>query len=250
VQSAQLGAGLDADLLHQGGPGLAVGSECVRLATRAVQREHPLRMQLLAQRLVQHQRLQLSYDIAMAARIQVDVDRQLHGRQPQLLQPPDLGGGERLTGDIVERRATPQGQCLTRPAACDEPLEARDVELVGAEPQLVPVPAREDLLAIARRGQRLAQLRHVELHQLGGRRRRPLTPQRVDQAIGRHRRAGVQRKHGQQRARLARANGDRPLIDAGLHGSQESDVHCASLRRHYAPAAAGSTAVNRRCHGR
>ena len=250
VQPAQLGAGLDADLLHQRGPGLTVGSERVGLAARAVQREHPLRMQLLAQRLVQHQRLQLSYNVAMAARIQVDVDRQLHGRQPQLLQPPDLGGGERLTGDVIERRATPQGQCLTRPSACDEPLEACDVELVGAEPQLVPVPAREDLLAVAGRGQRLAQLRHMELHELRGRRRRPLAPQRVDQAIGRDGRAGMERQHRQQRPRLARANSDRPLIDAGLHGSQESDVHCASLCRHYARAVAGSTALYRRCHRR
>jgi hypothetical protein len=60
----------------------------------------------------------------------------------------------------------------------------------------------------------------------------------------------MERQHRQQRPRFARANSDRPPIDAGLHGSQESDVHCASLCRHYARAVGGSTALYRRGHRR
>ena len=76
---------------------------------------------------------------------------------------------------------------------------------------------------------RLAQLRHVQLDQLDGRRRRSLAPQAVDQAIRRHGRAGVERQQRQQRARLARADGDRTSIDVGLHGSQEPNVHRAAF---------------------
>ena len=153
------------------------------------------------------------------------LDRQLDGRQPQLLQPADRGGGERLAGDVVERGPAPQGERLARPPAGHEPLEARDVEVVGSEPQLVAVTAREDLPRRRRRGERLAQLRHVKLDELDGRRRRPLAPQALDQAVGRDGRPGVEREQREQRARLARADGDRTPIDAGLHGSQEPDVH-------------------------
>ena len=41
----------------------------------------------------------------------------------------------------------------------------------------------------------------------------------------------MEREHRKQSTRLARANGNRTPLDAGLHGSQESDVHCASLDR-------------------
>ena len=155
----------------------------------------------------------------MASRLEVALYRELDGPEPQLVQPPDLGGGERLAGDVVERRPAPQRQRLARPPAGHEPLEARHVELVGREPQLVPVAAREDVRAVAGRGQRLAQLRHVELHELRRGSRWRVAPEAVDQAIRRHRRAGVEREHRQQRARLARANGDGSPVDAGLHGS-------------------------------
>lgn len=36
------------------------------------------------------------------------LDRQLDHSDPQLHQPPDLGGGERLVRDLIERRPPPQ----------------------------------------------------------------------------------------------------------------------------------------------
>jgi hypothetical protein len=218
VEPAQLGAGLDADLLDQRGPGRAVGLERVGLAAAAVQREHPLRVQPLAQRLCEHQRLELADHVAVASRLEVALDRELGGAQPQLFQPADLGGGERLAGDVVERGPAPQRQRLARPPGGDEPLEARHVELVGCEPQLVTVATRDDVHAVAGRGERLAQLRHVELHELRGGGRRRVAPEAVDQPVRRHRRAGVEREHRQQRARLARADGDGTPVDAGLYG--------------------------------
>ena len=59
LEGAQLGARLDADLLDERAPGAAVGLERVRLAAAAVQREHQLRAQVLAQRLLGDGGLQL-----------------------------------------------------------------------------------------------------------------------------------------------------------------------------------------------
>ena len=131
VQPPQLRAGLDAHALDERRPGLPVRLQRVRLAAGAVQREHPLRVQRLPQRLLEHEPLELADHLAVPAGGEVELDRQLDGRQPQLLQPADLGGGERLAGDVVERGAAPQGERLARPAAGHEPLEARDVEVVG-----------------------------------------------------------------------------------------------------------------------
>lgn len=51
----------------------------------------------------------------MAAGGELGVDRQLRGRDPQLLEATDLGARERLVGDIRERLAAEQRE--RRPAA-------------------------------------------------------------------------------------------------------------------------------------
>ena len=116
MQSPQLRSGLDAAGLDEDGASVAIGLERIGLAARAVQGQHPLRVQRLAQRLLEDQSLELADALAVAAGGQVMVDRELDRRQPQLLEPADLGGGERLAGDVVERRTAPQGERLARRA--------------------------------------------------------------------------------------------------------------------------------------
>ena len=106
----------------------AVGGERVGLPAAAVQRQHPLRVQPLAQRLGGDERLELADHLAVPALVEVVLDRELERRQPQLLQPPDLGARERLVGDVVERRAAPQRQRLARRAARHQPLEPRRID--------------------------------------------------------------------------------------------------------------------------
>src|SRR3954452_20168739 len=64
-------------------------------------------------------------------------------------------------------RPPPEPQRVARRAARHELLEAPRVELAVAEAQLVPAPARDDLRAVVAVGDRLAQLRDVELDHLG-----------------------------------------------------------------------------------
>ena len=116
VQPPQLGAGLDADLLDERRARVAVGLERLGLAPGAVQREHPLRVQPLAQRVLGDERLELADHLGVPAGREVGVDRHLGRAQPQLLEPADLGGGERLVGDVGQRLAAPQRERLARRA--------------------------------------------------------------------------------------------------------------------------------------
>ena len=102
--------------LDQRGARLAVGGQRLGLAAGAVQREHALGVQALAQRMRGDQRVELADHLGVAARREVGVDRALGRAQPQLLEPADLGGRERLVGDVGERVAAPQRERLARRA--------------------------------------------------------------------------------------------------------------------------------------
>ena len=69
----------------------------------------------------------------MPARAQVVLDRELERRQAQLVESVDLGGRERLIGDIIERRAAPQLQRLARRALGDQALEPLCIDRAGAD---------------------------------------------------------------------------------------------------------------------
>ena len=127
------------------GPRAPKGLERLGLATGAVQAEHQLAAEPLAQRMLPHERLQLADDLGMTARGELGVDPLLERGQPQLLQPHDLRLGERLIREVRERRPAPQRQRLAqhlrralriRAAGLrDKPLEPREVELGRIDPQ-------------------------------------------------------------------------------------------------------------------
>ena len=230
MQPSQVRPGLDADLLDQRSARLAVRLQRLGLAAGAVEREHPLRVQALAQRLLRQQRLQLGQHLAVAPGIEVLVDRDLERGRPQLLQAPDLRCGERLVGDVGQRRSVPQAQRLARGALSEQPLEAAGIHPAAAELQLVAAPVRGDRVGLPLRGHRLAQLRNVELHHLGRRGRRLVAPEPVDQPLGRNGRAGVEREHGEQGARLRAAEGDPAIAKAQPPRVQAAGSASASLR--------------------
>ena len=98
-----------------------------------------------------------------------------------------------------------------------------DVDVVGREPQLVAVPARDDRRAVAARRQRLAQLRDVELDQLaavaGGRsphspsiRRSVETVARRGAPASRAARAACRRRGRPARPSTLASTGPRTLI--------------------------------------
>ena len=201
-------AGLEPELVGQLLTGGAVDVQRLGLAARAVERQHELAAQTLAQRVRRDQRLQLADQVGMPAAGQLGVDALLERRQPQLLEPQDLRLRERLVGEVGERRAPPQGQRLAQlrggssglgpPRLGAQALEHRDVQLVRFDVQHVAGRARGQPL-----GAELAPVAHdVALDALGRGGRRRLAPQLADQPVGGDDLVRVQQQERQQRPLL------------------------------------------------
>src|SRR5262249_34454638 len=137
VEVTQLAARLDAKLTDQRGAGRLVGVERLGLASRAVEREHQRQPQALAQRMLGHQRLELSDELDVVATLEVAVDPLLQAAQAQLLQARDLRLGEPLLGKIGERRTTPQRERLLEAALVTQLPEAGEVEVLRRDAQHV-----------------------------------------------------------------------------------------------------------------
>ena len=233
---AQLGPRLEAYLLDERAPRRGVGLERLGLAPAAIEREHEVGGEPLAQRVVIDELLELADDLGMAAGFEVRFDAQLERRDPLLVQARDLGGGEGLGRELGERLAAPQCQRHAqdrggllglavghRPAGLlDELLEALGVELAIAHAQRVAGLGRREDVRIA---ERLAQARDVHLDRLHGAARRVLAPQRERQPLGAHRLVGVQEQDGEHRPRLVAAKRDLARGTADRDRPEDQKVH-------------------------
>ena len=161
LQSLKRRARSEAELLIQRAARLVVGLESVGLAPGAVERQHQLPPQPLAQWVVADQRLQLAHQLGRSAECEVGLDPILYRVQAQLLEARDLRLCERVVGEIRIGRAPPQLEGLRersrrgrrvsglgrRPAVAQQPREATGVELVGLDAQHVPGGAGDQQLA-------------------------------------------------------------------------------------------------------
>src|SRR5699024_6249286 len=86
--------------------------ERVRLAAAAVEREHQLASQTLAQRMLRDARLELGDDRAVASEPEGRLESPLDGLETKLLEVPDLALGEVRERELGKGRAAPKGQRL------------------------------------------------------------------------------------------------------------------------------------------
>ena len=86
---------------------LVVDGEGFGVTPRAIQRQHELGAQTLAQRMLAHQRDQLGRQRRLLAKGQVGLDSGLDCVEPQLVEPTDLLGCERLVVEAVQWTAAP-----------------------------------------------------------------------------------------------------------------------------------------------
>ncbi len=96
LEAAQLGPGLDPDLLGQGAVGGAVALHGLGLAPGAVKRQHALGVEALVGGVLCDQRLETADHVVVASRRELGVDRELDRAQVKLLEAADLGSRERL----------------------------------------------------------------------------------------------------------------------------------------------------------
>jgi hypothetical protein len=242
LELAQPLAGLDAELGDERATGLLVGLERVGLAIAAVEREHQLRAQALAVRVLADQALERADDIGVLAEREARVDELLERGHVKLLEPADLALRETLVREVGERRAAPQRQrllercgggagaagCELARAVAEQPLEAVAVEQLGRERELVAVLARQQRQGVAVRGRTrecLAQARDLDVHHLGGGRRRRLAEQLVDQPLHREHLVGVEQQQREQRALPDSAERDRAPLVEHFERSEDVEVH-------------------------
>ena len=133
--------------------------------------------------------------------------------------------GERRPAEERERLAEQSRRVGRRLLARErhERLEALEVELARLERDRVAGRTRDDRVA---RPERVAQPGDVDLERLGGRRRRILAPQHVDQPVRRHRLLPPrEQQRRQQRALLGRPELDRPVRPDDAERPQDRELH-------------------------
>ena len=126
---------------------LYIRVQCLGLATGPIQGEHPLSVEPLAQRVLSDESLQPRKHVLTLR--EPGLDRQLGSPDPQLVEPTDLRGRERLTGDIGQGGAAPQREGSS--AAWFDPASR-------------PAPARRAARNTRRRRRRRRRAAHIHDH--------------------------------------------------------------------------------------
>ena len=102
LEPLQGGPGFQAELADHHLAGRPVGAERFGLPSAAVQGEHQLAVQALAQRVHRDQCLELADDVGVTAEGQVGLDPVFGRAEPEFLQPPGLHLRERLAAEVAE----------------------------------------------------------------------------------------------------------------------------------------------------
>ncbi len=238
---------------------MLVGAQGVGLPATAVQGDHQLAPQPLAERMPGGQALELADHGRVGADRQVGVDAVLDGGEPGLGQPHALGPGPPLRGQAGERFAAHE---VERCPQVDD-RAARIVREPGPRPghELVEpfevgaeVVRREGVAGIGRRdrlagkvgGEAPAQARDQDLQRVGRLPGRVVAVEDVDQAVRGHDLAALDRQGGQQQLQLlARHRHDRAVVGDDLDGPEQSDLHEGPRYRPRRQRSAGVVAVSR-----
>jgi len=188
--------------------------------------------------------LSSAHHVGVAAEPELRIDQLLERGEAKLFETGDLALGEALVRGVGERRAAPERQRTFErgggavrvaggeliAAGGHEVLESVGVEVLALDRQLVAALARHDraragVVVTPSRRERLSQSRDLDVQELGGRGRRPLAPQLVDQPVRGERLVGVQQQQGEQRSLPAPAERNRPALVEDLERTEDVEVH-------------------------
>jgi hypothetical protein len=122
LPAAEFRARLDAQLLDQRPAGILVGLQRLRLPAGVGQRLHELGMQVLAQRVLSGQLVQLGHQPGVLAELEVSLDAVFEHLQPELFQPRHELVPQHLAGHVEQGFCAPQPQRLGRRAGRGRPL--------------------------------------------------------------------------------------------------------------------------------
>ena len=217
---------------------VVVGGERLGLAVAAIQREHLLAAQALAQGLLGDELGELVNQDGVAAEREVGVDAVLGRAQPAVVEPRRGRRDRFLVREVRQGGAAPERErvaqqrggrrCVAVGQRCP-PARREDLELGGvdrAREQRVAVPAGDELVL----AERLAQRGHEVVQAARGAGRGVFAPQEVHQPLSVEHFAGVQRQHGEQQplAALAECHDAGAVVD--LQRAEDQVAHAALAR--------------------
>ena len=199
------------------------------MPARPVERDHQLRDEALAVRVLPDERAELGDDADMAAELQLRVELLLERPQAKLLEAIRL----RSERDIGQRRAAPEPRPLERQgdsalvlagggrgrAVLDERCEAPGVD--GPPAEIEPVAAAAALDRRPERLQDAAEPRNVALDGVRRGGRRVVLPELVDEPFDGDDLAGAQDEEGEHGSLLPAADRERAVADPNLDRPEE-----------------------------
>ena len=173
LQRMQLLARVEAELVAQDSPRVAIHVERVGLPAGSVERDHQVAAQALAERMRANKRFELRDEVAMVAERELEVNPPLDAREAKLLETLDLVLGKVVVREVGQRRPAPERKRLvqlrsSRPALersrfGKELLEVARVYVLGRDFQAVAGSDRLHRL----RPELFAKARDVSLQGLG-----------------------------------------------------------------------------------
>ncbi len=209
VQSAELGVGVDPELVGQHLARPPEHVECLGLLPGPVQRQHQLVPEPFAQRMLGDQRAQLVDDLVVPPQLELGVVAPLQHLPALLVQPLHVGLFHPQRRHLVQRGAPPQrgglaqqpglGLQVGRAAGLGaQALERQQVELVVVEVDRVAGRPGADELPVRQVVERLAQPHDVRLQGRARGTGRLLTPEVLHQLVRRDRRVRLHQQRGKQ----------------------------------------------------
>ena len=237
LEPPQLGAGLEAELVHQELAPHAHRLERLRLPPGAVQRHHELPAQALAKGVLGDQALELADQILAGAAGQVRGHALLDRLHAELLEPGDLELGELVEAVVGKSLASPERKRRLQlgrgalvvvlseghPRASQKLLEAPRIDRLRIDVQHVAGrPVAQLRSAVA---EPLAQARDLLLERLPGLGGRLLAPECLHQLVCGHRLGRAEREHREEPALLRALKPHRVARDLDLEVPQQPDVH-------------------------
>ena len=234
LELLQRGTRVQAELLVERAPHVVVGRERLRLPAGAVEREHQLPAQALAQRVLRRERLELADELRRAATSEVRLDPALQRGEVELLEALRLPRCERLR-ELAQRRTAPQRERLAQASGgrarvtrreCRTPFPGEAQEAIQVERfrvELQHVAGRTSAEHVRRKHP--PQQRHADLHHLRAAVGNVVAPEAVDQSLARDRAAGAEQQHRQQSARTTAGNGERLPVAKNLQRAEDPELH-------------------------
>ena len=112
LEAAELGSGLDAEVVPEEAPCPLVGGECIALSPDPVQGRHHRRPRCLTVGMLLEEGFELGNRLGLPAHLEEPPGSLLSCQAPELTQPAYVRLRELLVCDVVIRSASPQIECL------------------------------------------------------------------------------------------------------------------------------------------